>query len=60
VLYRAKAILREEPKELGGNRIRMADLNWPKGYSIPYHMTSSGMSFEGSGCISLFLLLLMV
>jgi len=23
-------------KELGGDRIRTVDLNWPKGYSIPY------------------------
>ena len=36
MLYRAKAILREEPKEVGGDRIRTDDLNWPKGCSIPY------------------------
>ena len=36
VLYRAKAILSGGPKELGGNRVRTADLNWTKGYSIPY------------------------
>jgi len=36
VSYRAKAILSEGLKELGGNRIRTAGLNWPKGYSIPY------------------------
>ena len=33
---RAKAILSKGPKELEGNRIRTADLNWPKGYFIPY------------------------
>jgi len=36
LLYRAKAILSKRPKELGGNRIRTADLKWTKGYSIPY------------------------
>ena len=36
MLYRAKAICNEEPKELGGSRIRAADLNWLRGYSIPY------------------------
>jgi len=36
VLYRAKTTPREGPKELGGNRIRAAAINWPKGYSIPY------------------------
>ena len=36
MLYRAKAILSKLSKELGGNRIRTADWNWPKGYSIPY------------------------
>ena len=28
--------VREGPKEMVGNRIRTADLNWPKGRSIPY------------------------
>jgi len=36
VLYRAKAILSKGSKELGGNRIRIAVLNCPKGYSVPY------------------------
>ena len=36
MLYRAKATYSEGPKELGGNRIRRADFNCPKGYSIPY------------------------
>ena len=36
MLYRAKTILSRGPKELGENRIRTADLIWPKGYSIPY------------------------
>jgi len=36
VLYRDKAVLGEEPKELRGNRIGTADLKWPKGYSITY------------------------
>lgn len=35
-LYRAKAICSEGPKDLGGNRIRAAELKWPKGYSIPH------------------------
>jgi len=35
-LYRAKATLSKRPKKLGGDRIRTADLNWPRGYSIPY------------------------
>jgi len=38
VLDKAKAILSEGPKEPGGNAIRTADLNWSKGYSIPYDM----------------------
>lgn len=25
-------------KKLGGDRIRIADLNWPKGFSIPYNI----------------------
>lgn len=33
---RAKAILSNEPKELGGNRIRTVDFNWPKGHSMSY------------------------
>ena len=36
MLYRAQDILREGSKELGGNRIRTADSNCTKGYSIPY------------------------
>ena len=36
VLCRAQDICSERPKELGGNRISTADLNWQKGYSIPY------------------------
>ena len=36
MLYRAKAILSEGPKELGGHSIRTTDLNWPEVYSIPY------------------------
>jgi len=34
-IYRAKAICSKGPKELGGKRIRRADLNWPKAYSVP-------------------------
>jgi len=26
----------EKPRELGGDRTRTADLNWPKGYSVIY------------------------
>ena len=29
-------VLKEGHKELGGNRIRTADLNWPKQYFVPY------------------------
>ena len=36
MLYRAKAIHSEGHKEVGGNRIRTADLNWPKQYFVPY------------------------
>jgi len=46
VLYRSKDISASCPvlpvrglgehKELGGDRTRTADLNWMKGYSIPY------------------------
>lgn len=36
MLYRDKAILNKGLKELGGNRMRTADLNWTKGYSMPY------------------------
>jgi len=36
VLNRAKAVHSKGPKELQGNRIGTVDLNWPKGYSIPY------------------------
>jgi len=56
VLYRAKAILSKGPKEMGGNRIRTADLNWPKGYSIPYDIRCNE-NFEGSESSFLFLLL---
>jgi len=30
------AIHSEGPEELGGNRIRTADLKWLKRYSLPY------------------------
>jgi len=43
VLYRTDTILREEPKEVGGTRIRTADLNWPRGYSIPYDVIVEGV-----------------
>ena len=34
---RAKAVLSKAlKKELGGNQMRTADVNGPKGYSIPY------------------------
>jgi len=45
---RAKAILSKGPKELEGNRSRTAELR-----DIPYHMTSSRRSLEGSGSLSL-------
>jgi len=38
MLYRAKTIHSKGPKELGRNCMRTADLNWPKGYPIPYDM----------------------
>jgi len=54
-----KTILREGPKEQGGNRISIADLNWTKRHSIPdlYQMTSCGRSFDGGENSSLSLLL---
>jgi len=51
VLYRAKDVYffsflyspasegRGDPKEMWGDRIRTSDLNWTKGYSIPYDIT---------------------
>ena len=36
MLCRAKAVCSKGPKELAGSRIRTGDLNWPKGYFIPY------------------------
>ena len=36
MLYRAKVILSKGPKELEGNRMRTADLNWTKGCSMSY------------------------
>ena len=36
MLYRAKAIHSRGPKEVGGNRIRTADLNQLKGDPISY------------------------
>jgi len=54
MLYRAKAVLSEGFKELRGNRKRRPDLNWPKGYSMPYDI-----SFGGYGSSSHLLLLLM-
>ena len=50
LLYRAKAICSKGPKELGGNRIRTADLNWPKGYSRPHDIVQN--EFEGDGSSS--------
>jgi len=38
VLNRAEAILSKGCKELRGNRIWTADLNCPKGYSVPYNI----------------------
>jgi len=51
VLYRAKAIPSKGPEELGGSRIRTADLNCRR--DILYCMTSSRKSFEGGGSSSL-------
>ena len=40
---RAKAILSKAlKKELGGNQMRTADVNGPKGYSIPYDIKWNG------------------
>jgi len=36
------------PRGLGGDRIRSVDLNWPKGYSIPYDNMQKESS-EGGG-----------
>jgi len=38
VVYRARAIHNEGSKEVGRNSIGTADLNWPQGYSILYHI----------------------
>ena len=40
--YYTEARLFEGPKELGGNRIRTADLNRLKGYSIPCDIKQKG------------------
>jgi len=39
VLCRAKAVCSEGSKKLGGSRIRTADFNWLKVYSIPHDTT---------------------
>jgi len=49
VSYRAKAILSEGPKELGGNRIWTADLYWPKGYSISHDIKQKAELIPCSG-----------
>lgn len=55
MLYRVKAILSKVPKEPGGNRIRRADLNCPKGYSIPYDvMQMFGIRWDSLGSLLLF------
>lgn len=51
MLYRIKVIFSEGAKELGGNRIRTVDLNWPERYSIIYDITRK-KSFEGNGSSS--------
>jgi len=43
-------------KELGGDRIKRADLTWPEGYSISYDIMQK-RSFEGDGISSHSLLL---
>jgi len=50
------AIHSEVPKELGGNRIKAADLNRSKGYSIPYGIMQTEF-WRGWGLTSLSLLL---
>ena len=51
MLHKAKDILSKRPKELGENRIRIADLNWPNGYSIPYDIMWKE-NLEGGGSSS--------
>jgi len=43
------------PNELGGNRIRAADLKWPKGYSIPYDTVQEEQRGSSSGSLLLLL-----
>ena len=45
MLYRAKAIRSEGHKDQRGNRVKIADLNWLKGYSTPCDIIAR--SFEG-------------
>ena len=52
MLHRAKVILSEEPKELGGDRTRTIDLNWPKGYFIPYDIMWKEFRRGGCSCHS--------
>jgi len=47
----AKANLSEGPKELEGNRIRAADLNWPKQYSIPYDVMQKVCFTPSKNCL---------
>ena len=35
-------------KDVGGNRTRTADLNWPKGYSTPYDIKNGNYKIERS------------
>ena len=54
---RAKAVLSKAlKKELGGNQMRTADFNGPKGYSIPYDIKWNGlwMGWEFISVSSLF------
>ena len=57
MLYGAKAIHSKGPKDLGRNRIKTADLNWPEGYFISYGIMWKEFS-RGWKFISLSLLLL--
>ena len=48
--FLSKGLLRR-PKELGGDKMKTADLNWPKGCSIPYDIMWKE-SFEGGESLS--------
>lgn len=51
-----RPICNEGPKDLGGNRMSAADLNWTRGCSIPYDIEQKKFCRGGSAFGSLLLL----